>query len=257
MKLENHEKIQLQLRAEAAATRKELFQGQQRNWADKQNLVKEVQAQLNDHRTVNQGLQAKVMQASETIESMTEHAASVGHRIELSQDHNERKHRELQLSFEQRCRDLQMVIAKLDQSVDGKLQQATELTQTLGKDHGQKLQAVAYSLLDVIEEVEFGGSTLEAGERRAKLHKDLCLRLGAASAALNVPEPHSGGHSAVTTPLVGQPPAARSGAASSARPVQLDDGRQSQTKLPPLVLPATPKPARKSDVKVQSPSTAR
>lgn len=156
--------------------------------------------------------------------------------------------------IEQRCQDLQTVIAKLDQSVDGKLQQASEVNQTRGKDYSQKLQAIAYSLLDVIEEAEFNGSALEAGEKRSKLHKDLCLRLGTASAALNVPEPHGGGHPAVTTPLAGQPSAARSGAATASRPVQLDDGRT--PKLPPLVLPASPKPGRKSDVKVQ-PSTAR
>merc|ERR1719189_2919295 len=106
VKLENHELAQQRLRAEAAATRKELVQGQQRNWADKQTIVREVQAQLNDHKAIHQGLHAKVVQATETMEGMTEHAASVGQRIELSQDDNERKHRELQLLIEQRCRDL-------------------------------------------------------------------------------------------------------------------------------------------------------
>jgi len=260
-KLENHELNQQQLRAEAAAIRKELVRAQQRSGpgADRQVIAREVEAQLSDHKAIQQGLHAKVVQATENIESMTEHAASVGHRIELSQDHNERKHRELQLSIEQRCRELQIVIAKLDQSVDGKLQQVSEVNQTLGKDNSQKLQAVAYSLLDIIEEVQFGGSAQEAGETRSKLHKDLCLRLGAGSAALNVnePQPQGGGHTAVTTPSAGQPLAARAGAASSARPVQLDDGKNSQTKLPPLVLPVSPKAARKSDAKVQSPSTAR
>jgi len=120
-------------------------------------------------------------------EAMTHHANSLQNRMEATQDHSDKKHKELQVSVERRHREYQMANSARDAAVDERLDEEQAARQSLGKECGVKLHAITYALLDVIEEVELTGTVAEAREKRARLHRDLCARLGGAVAALDGP----------------------------------------------------------------------
>merc|ERR1712129_109302 len=99
-------------------------------------------------------------------EAMTEHANSLQNRMEATQDHSDKKHKELQVSVERRHREHQMANSARDAVLEEQIQ---EEQQSLGKECGVKLHAVTYGLFDVIEEVELTGTAAEAKEKRARL----------------------------------------------------------------------------------------
>jgi hypothetical protein len=155
-------------------------------------------------------------------EAMTEHANSLQNRMEATQDHSDKKHKELQVSIERRHRENQMANSARDAVLEEQIQEEQKERQSLGKECGVKLHAVTYGLFDVIEEVELTGTAAEAKEKRARLHRDLCARLSGAAAAADGP--------AATE---GRSPTSATAARSSAK-----DGKaissQDPTKLPPL-----------------------
>merc|ERR1712079_29899 len=122
-------------------------------------------------------------------ERLLEHENGTGKRLELSQEQLERQQRQLEAAVEQRHRDLAIAVAARDEAVEAKLNEALEAPLGVQRECGHRLNAVAYSLLEVIGEVEFSGTSSEQREKRAKLHQHLCDRLSAGRQTL---EPVSG-----------------------------------------------------------------
>merc|ERR1719492_338247 len=120
-------------------------------------------------------------------QALTEHANSLQSRMESTQDHSDKKHKELQVSVERRHREYQMANSARDAVLEEQIQEEQKERQSLGKECGVKLHAVTYGLFDVIEEVELTGNAAEAKEKRARLHRDLVARLGGAAAAADGP----------------------------------------------------------------------
>merc|ERR1712060_126414 len=75
-------------------------------------------------------------------EAMAEHANSLQNRMEATQDHSDKKHKELQVSVERRHREYQARVAVLEEQI----QEEQKERQSLGKECGVKLHAVTYGL---------------------------------------------------------------------------------------------------------------
>merc|ERR1712062_902031 len=72
-------------------------------------------------------------------EAMAQHANSLQNRMETTQDHSDKKHKELQVSVERRHREYQMANSARDAAVDERLGEEQAARQSLGKECGVKL----------------------------------------------------------------------------------------------------------------------
>jgi len=181
-------------------------------------LSKELKAEI-------EGLKKSIPSDTESRfeEALTEHADSLHKRMEETQAHSDKKHKELQVSMERLHREFQMPISARDTVVDKRFNEEQTARLSLGKECGVKLHAITYALLDVIEEVELTGTAAEARDKRARLHHDLCARLGGAAAAVDRP--------AATE---GRSPTPATAARSSTKDGKVTSGQDS-TKLPSLM----------------------
>jgi len=109
-----------------------------------------------------------------------EHAAGLGARLEAERQQAERRHQELQAAQG----DSRATEARLSEGLDERLEKLRESMyqesfRLVGKECAHKLHAVAYSLLELISEVEIAGATpAEVRDKRSTLHRRLCDRLG-------------------------------------------------------------------------------
>jgi len=145
--------------------------------------LEELQSRFGVHAGELQAIAAKGDEAIPVVErrfqeALKEHAAAIARleqQLQLKVEESDKKHQSLQEAMA----ELTMAAGVMNKSVESKLLEMGEAPQVVSRECAHRLHAVAYSLLEVIGEVELTGSISEARERRPKLHQHLCDRLGA------------------------------------------------------------------------------
>jgi len=145
--------------------------------------LEELQSRFGVHASELQAIAAKGDEAIPVVErrfqeALKEHAAAIARleqQLQLKVEESDKKHQSLQEAMA----ELTMAAGVMNKSVESKLLEMGEAPQVVSRECAHRLHAVAYSLLEVIGEVELTGSISEAREKRLKLHQHLCDRLGA------------------------------------------------------------------------------
>lgn len=154
-------------------------------------LREEVKAQLHSLRAdleatakggqeAVQGVEERLRDAREALEGRHADVAQRLAKLDAEKELGEQRHRELRSTLEDGD---QAVERRLEQSFANGLHRHSEAAYqqsylAVSKEHSHKLNAMAYSMLEVIGEVQLMGSPAEVQTKRSTLHNRLCDRLG-------------------------------------------------------------------------------
>jgi len=176
--------------------------------------------------------------------------------VDAEKAKTEQRHRELRTALEDGDQALE---TRLNKSISEGVLRAGEDAyhqnfQAVSKECTHRVHAMAYSLLEVIGEVELTGTPAEAQVKRSTLHNRLCDRLGGrllqpgeeAPAAAQASRQGSSASSSRALPALGAEMSFASSPVDKDPPSRLDVG-EAPVYLPPVqkpTLPSTPKPQR-------------